>query len=368
MHRALAVLTAAAFLTLVVGVVASGHALVSLVPGAIFAVLATVGFEWVHRRRRRAVAAVYVVVQLLLGYAAFGASHAAVGALLLLVALVCQSVLLLPLPWVAVLVAVIPLMHVGMDWRDGVREGLGTLAAVVFAAVLMTLLVREQASRAELARAHRQLQEYAAQAERLAATQERNRVARDIHDGLGHALTVVQMQVKAARAVLERDPTRADAVLAKAQRQAEEALAEVRRSVSALREPRTLALLEALKGLAEETSAAGVPTTLDVSGPVRRLPPETEESLFRAAQEGLTNVRKHAQAARAELTLDYGQPDTVRLRVHDDGTGVDAGPGDGPGAGYGLLGVRERAAHLGGLMHLESAPGQGSTLTVEVPG
>src|SRR6185312_11919359 len=106
-----------------------------------------------------------------------------------------------------------------------------------------------------------QLRRYAAEVAELSATKERNRVARDIHDGLGHHLTVVQMQVQAARAVLPTDPTKADAVLDKAQRQATEALAEVRRSVAALREPRTLPPLpEALKGLAEETSAAGVPT------------------------------------------------------------------------------------------------------------
>jgi signal transduction histidine kinase len=363
--RALALLTAAAFLTLVAGVVASGHALVSLVPGAVFAVLATVGFDWVHNRRQLPWSFAYVMLQLLVGYAAFGASHAAVGALLLLVTLVCQSVLLLPLPWVAVLVAIIPLMHVGMAWREGIREGLGTLAAVVFGAVLMTLLVREEQARTDLGHAHEQLQQYAVQAERLAATQERNRVARDIHDGLGHALTVVQMQVKAARAVLEVDPARADAVLAKAQQQAEEALAEVRRSVSALREPRPVPLPDALTGLAEEMSAAGVPTSLEVSGSARRLPAETEESLFRAAQEGLTNVRKHAQATKAELTLDYSEPSAVRLEVRDNGSGHDPETNVN---GYGLLGVRERAAHLGGHMTVDSAPGEGSTLRVEVPG
>ena len=366
--RAVAALTAIAFLTLVVGVVASDGAPVSLLPGAAFVLFATVGFEWVHRRNRPALAAGYVVVQLVLGYAAFVLSHAATGAVLLLVVLVSQSVLLLPLPWVAVVVGVVPLMHIGMAWRDGVREGLGTLAAVVFTAVLTQLLVREQRARTELARAHEQLREYALQAERLAATQERNRVARDIHDGLGHALTVVQMQVKAARAVLGVDAAKADAVLAKAQRQAEGALAEIRRSVAALREPRSVPLPDAVRELADEMSAAGVPTSLEVSGQARGLPVEAEESLYRAAQEGLTNVRKHARASRVELTLDYSVPAAVRLEVRDNGTGHVAAPEAGTARGYGLLGVRERAANAGGLMSVESEPGQGSTLRVEVPG
>jgi signal transduction histidine kinase len=86
--------------------------------------------------------------------------------------------------------------------------------------------------------------------------------------------------------------------------------------------------------------------------------------VYRAAQEGLTNVRSHARAARAELTLDYTRPDLVSLTVHDDGVGIDTGTD----TGYGLLGIRERAAHAGGRMALESLPGTGTTLVVEVPG
>src|SRR5919112_1571497 len=171
-----------------------------------------------------------------------------------------------------------------MSWGDGLRNGMGTLAAAAFTAVVTELLRREQRARADLAEANTRLRGYAAQAEELATTQERNRVARDIHDGLGHHLTVVQMQVQAARAVLASDPDRADAVLAKAQQQATEALAEVRRSVAALREPRTAPpLADALKQLAEETTAAGVPATLEVAGTERPLPAEAEESLFRSA-------------------------------------------------------------------------------------
>jgi signal transduction histidine kinase len=371
--RALAVLTAGAFLTLVVGVTAAGLPAVSLLPAVAFALLATMGFEWVHRRRQPALAYGYVAVQLVLGFVVFAVSGAAAGATLLLVVLVSQSVLLLPLPAVAVVVALVPLVHVGMSWGEGLREGVGTLVAVAFAAVVTELLRREQRARGELSEAHGQLREYAMQAERLATAQERNRVARDIHDSLGHALTVVQMQIQAARAVMGTDVARADAVLAKAQRQAEEALDEVRRSVTTLREPRpAVPLPDALRALAEETSAAGVPTELGVSGQVRGLLAEAEESLYRAAQEGLTNVRKHAGASRVSLVLDYSQPATVRLEVRDNGTGLAAaGRADASQAGtpgFGLVGVRERAAHVGGRMSLESGCGQGSTLRVEVPG
>lgn len=365
MRPVLAALAVAAFATLAVDVAGGHRAAVALVPGGAFLLAATAGFAWVARRDLRWPRYAYTGVLLLLGVAVFVVSDASYGATLMLVVLVAQAAILLPLPAVAAVVAVVPLVHAGMTFSEGLREGLGLLTAAVFTAVLTRLLLREQASRAALAVAHRQLRAYAVQAERLAAAQERNRVARDIHDGLGHALTVVQMQIKAARAVFAAEPARADDLLAKAQDQAEEALREVRRSVGALREPRpAVPLPEALRALAEEASAAGVPTEVDVAGTARPLGAEAEESLFRAAQEGLTNVRKHAGATRAALLLDYSRPAAVRLEVRDDGAGA-AGP---PGPGFGLLGVRERAAHLGGTVTLESAPGRGATLRVEVPG
>jgi signal transduction histidine kinase len=356
-NRALAALTLAAYVTLVVGVTEAHHPAAALILGGAYTVAATAGFAWVQRQGRRAYSIAYVAAQLHLGFIVFITSGATVGSVLLLLILVSQCVVLLPLPWTLAVVAVVPFVHVGMEWRDGLREGLGTLAAAAFAAVLTHLIVREQ-------RAREQLRAYALQVERLAAAQERNRVARDIHDGLGHSLTVVQMQVKAARAVLRTDPAKADAVLAKAQQQAQEALAEVRRSVSSLREARpAVPLPEALHALAEETSAAGVPTRLEVSGAARPLEAGAEESLYRAAQEGLTNVRKHARASHASLLLDYTGGGEVRLEVRDDGVGNAA-----VGSGFGLLGVRERAAQAGGRMRIESALGQGCTLSVEVPG
>lgn len=370
MNRAIAVLTVGAFLALLIGVLAAGGPAEVVVLGAAFTLIGTAGFGWVARRGRRRWAVVYVVVQLPLAFVAATLDPGA-GATLLLVVLVCQCVLLLPLPATAVVIALVPFVHTGMPWAQAVREGFGTLVAVLFGAVVVEVLRRERAARAELAAAHERLRDHAAQAERLATAQERNRVARDIHDGLGHSLTVVQMQVKAARAVLPVDAAKADAVLVKAQAQAEEALAEVRRSVSALRGPRPAPpLVEGLRALAEETSAAGVPTRLSVTGAQRPLGEDAREALFRAAQEGLTNVRKHARATRADLVLDFADG-AVRLEVRDDGVGAcPDGPGTGGPAtgGFGLLGLRERAGRLGGSVRVSSAPGGGHAVRLEVPG
>jgi signal transduction histidine kinase len=362
--RALAALTAGAYLTVVLGGVGDAERLPAMGIGAVFALLSLLAFPPVLRRRHLALSLAYVAVQLPLAFLTF-VYDAGVGSTLLLVVLVSQAVVLrLPVPVIGVVVASTPFVHLGMPVHSLAREGLGTLISVLFGAVITELLLREQQTRRELAQAHQQLRDHAAQAERLATAQERNRVARDIHDGLGHSLTVVQMQVKAARAVLPADPAKADEVLAKAQEQAENALAEVRRSVGALREPRPVPPLPvALRALAEETSATGVPTRFAVSGDERELPEPARDALFRAAQEGLTNVRKHARATAAELVLEYADG-VVRVGVHDDGVGA-AEPR--PGA-FGLVGLRERAAHLDGRVELDSAPGEGSTLTMEVPG
>ncbi|MBU2666063.1 sensor histidine kinase [Actinoplanes bogorensis] len=351
MKRAMAAFTVAAFLTLLVDVGGGHREGIALLPGLVFTVAATLGFGAVERRTETLLRYAYVAGLVIAGFWVFHASAASVGSTLMLVVLVIQATLLLPPAAVAITVVLLPFFHAGMALSDGLREGLGLLAVGAFAAVVTTLLMREQQARAALAQAQLQV-------ERLAAFEERNRVARDIHDGLGHALTVVQMQIKAARAA----PDRAEEMLAKAQEQTENALREVRRSVGALREERPpVPLVESLRELA---ATAPAPTSVEVRGAERPLPPEAGESLFRAAQEGLTNVGKHAQARSATILVDYSHSSRVRLEVRDDGVGAT---GD-TGGGFGLIGLRERAAQLGGSLTLDTAPGAGATLRMEVPG
>jgi signal transduction histidine kinase len=131
-------------------------------------------------------------------------------------------------------------------------------------------------------------------------------------------------------------------------------------------------LPEALSRLAERWSeASNVAAHTTVTGTPRPLPPEVEATLFRVAQEALTNVRKHARANRAALTLSY-MHDRVALDTRDDGTGFDPGKtGDATGStragGFGLETMRERVERLGGTLSVESAPGEGTTLAVELP-
>jgi signal transduction histidine kinase len=174
-------------------------------------------------------------------------------------------------------------------------------------------------------------------------------------------------QLEAAQAVREADPARSGDALAKAQVLARDGLAEVRRSVAALRAApvESRPLPEAIGELAEECRAGGLVVDYQVVGAPRRLSLPAEAALFRAVQEALTNVRKHARASRVDLRLDYGAADRVLISVQDNGVGA-AAASEGEGR-FGLLGMRERLNLLGGAVRTTSAPGKGFRLEVELP-
>lgn len=288
-----------------------------------------------------------------------------------------HSILFLRWPGIAAVALTSVALHtVDVGWWHGwavvpvALPGFGV--AVLFTLAFTQITVSAERARgeverlaAELSEANGKLREYALQAEELAATRERNRVAREIHDSLGHCLTVVHVQLEAARATLGRDPAGALDALGKAQRLAQAGLQDIRRSVAALRVPplHDRSLADAVRQLASESHAAGLAVDVAVPGDARALSPQAALTLYRAAQEGLTNCRKHSQAASASVLLDFRSPECVRLIVRDPGVGA----GD-TAQGFGLLGLRERAQLLGGRLRVHTAPGRGFELEVEVPG
>jgi signal transduction histidine kinase len=329
---------------------------------ALVVLLGLLGFPMVEQRRSRWLTAAYFAIQLPLGAAIFGGS--VLGGTFLLLAIVAQSVRVLP-PWGTLLIgAPLPLLHLGMDWPAALREGGTFLVALIFLVGFSQAMTSVERARMQLDEANRKLRDYAAQSDELATARERNRIAREIHDGLGHYLTTIHMQIQAARGILATDRERADQTLAKAQQLSQEALGDVRRSVAALRVAPAdrLSLPAALAELADSAQAAGLPTKVTVVGDERPLDPLEEQALYRAAQEGLTNARKHAQASGATLTLDFGDANRVRLTVVDDGRGASNTDG-----GFGLIGLRERVQLVGGSLTLQTAPGAGLALIVEVP-
>jgi signal transduction histidine kinase len=190
----------------------------------------------------------------------------------------------------------------------------------------------------------------------LSAAAERNRLARDIHDSLGHHLTAVSIQLEKASAFAVRDGDVARQALADARVSVGRALEDVRASVGSLRaEPRRL--VDLLGGLATD----GV--VLRVEGEERGTDPATVTTLFRAAQEAVTNARRHGRAGEVTITVTFDAKGT-RLVVADDGRGFDAEAASG---GFGLVGLRERAALVGGTVRVDSEPGAGTRVAVSVP-
>lgn len=164
---------------------------------------------------------------------------------------------------------------------------------------------------------------------------------------------------------MESDPDHAREALEKAQLLTQEGSDAVRQSVAALRESplgkRTL--VDALAQLVQETRSGGLVVDFTVEGEPWQFDPRVELALYRAAQEGLTNVRKHARASQVDLLLRVNAGQEILMTVSDNGIGAVAGKQ----TGFGLLGIRERLEPLGGEMAVGSRPGQGFTLTISVP-
>ena len=207
-----------------------------------------------------------------------------------------------------------------------------------------------------------------AEQERQAAIlDERNRIAREIHDTIAQGLTGIAIQMEAAEDALRVSPEQAAPHIARAKQLARESLSEARRSLRALR-PQALAgndLPTALQHLAQQTmQGEGLQVDIAIQGEAYPLLPEDENDLLRIAQEALTNILKHAQATHADIILSF-LPSQVQLTITDKGRGFDAA--QDISSGFGLIGMKERTQRMGAELHIHSAPGQGTRILVTLP-
>jgi signal transduction histidine kinase/DNA-binding NarL/FixJ family response regulator len=235
---------------------------------------------------------------------------------------------------------------------------------------LITLFAKHAGIAIENARLYQRSRE-------LAITEERNRLAREIHDTLAQSLTGMVLQIEAVEDLLSDRPEQAREELRSLKQLARASLEEARRSVWGLRPPvlEEASLAEALERLLREESQAGAFSgRYTTAGRARPLTPAIEAGVYRIAQEALTNVRRHAQARVAVVQLRFEVGELV-LIVQDDGRGIDPERDQGTGnreqgergAGFGLTSMQERARLLGGSMRLESEPGRGTRVQVHVP-
>jgi signal transduction histidine kinase len=252
--------------------------------------------------------------------------------------------------------------------------------ALFWAAALLTSLLAGNLQRAlqqsraqaeELRALSEQLEaRVAEQTEQIIATEresatlaERTRLSREIHDTLAQGFTSIVVQLGAARRALDAEPIAANEHIALAERMARESLAEARRSVWNLRAPALERgdLGDALRGLSERQAGIGATSTFQQHGSPWPLPPDLEGAFLRVAQEALSNVEKHAQATHVAMHLHY-LPNSVRLTIHDNGLGFDQEAlaisiPSGPWSSFGLAGMRERLAALGGTLELRNDNG-----------
>jgi NarL family two-component system sensor histidine kinase LiaS len=213
-----------------------------------------------------------------------------------------------------------------------------------------------------------QLRELLETRQALAAVEERNRLARDLHDAAKQQLFAISLQLGAARSRLSSDPGQAERHLAEAEELAGQVRQELTALIGALRPPALdgQGLAAAVRAHAAAwTRQTGLTADVRVRGE-RPSPLPVEQALFRVAQEALANVARHAQAQTVDVQLAWDQaPSRVRLIVADDGRGFD--PAATNGSGYGLRSMRERLVPLGGGLEVRSAPGQGTVLEAWVP-
>lgn len=217
----------------------------------------------------------------------------------------------------------------------------------------------------ELENAHAALQEYAGKARKLAVSEERARMSGEMHDTVGHYLTVVNVQLEAAIKLMDSRSGKAREQVTKAKDLASEALSEVRRSVRALKplavEERQV--VDALSALARDFEDAGPDVSFTVEGKEYGLSADAELTLYRALQESLTNTLKHSGARRIYCVLTFKE-ESVMLTVTDDGAGASE---DVSELGFGLAALRGRVEAMGGALNAGNYPEGGFAVEVEIP-
>jgi signal transduction histidine kinase len=224
---------------------------------------------------------------------------------------------------------------------------------------------RELEARAERLERERETQS------REAVIEERRRIAREMHDVVAHNVSVMVVQAGAARRIIKSKPDQAHAALSSIETTGRQALSEMRRLTGVLRRGEESYKtpqpgLVYLENLIEQTREAGLPVEVTIEGQPYELPQGADLSAFRIVQEALTNSLKHAGPSQASVCIKYS-PNKLELRVTDNGRGAAERLANGPVAGHGLVGMRERVAMFGGELKSGPLPGGGYEVQATLP-
>ena len=262
-----------------------------------------------------------------------------------------------------------------LGWREGILSGAVYASGYYFFGAFATATAQSEAARhrsqdllVELESANEQLREHAAQAEELAAVQERNRLARELHDSVTQTIFSMTLTAESSRILLKRDPNQVEPQLDRLNELAQGALEEMRTLILELRSAAVAqdGLIPALhKHVDSLKQRDGLVVELNIHGD-SSIGSEQEEGLFRIVQESLNNVSKHARVDKALVTLQQTNGRVV-LAVEDQGVGFDVSEVPLGEEHMGLTSIRERTEMLKGNLKVESSPGKGTRITVDIP-
>ncbi|MCJ7518505.1 MAG: sensor histidine kinase, partial [Anaerolineaceae bacterium] len=226
------------------------------------------------------------------------------------------------------------------------------------------LVMLQRSQHEQLIEANQKLREYALASEKLAQTQERNRLARELHDTLAHTLSSSSVQLEAIKALFDRDPAEAKKMLSKTLENTKNGLAETRRALIDLRssELEAYGLTQAIKNvISSAADRAGFNAEFHLEKELDMLPEDITHCLYRCAQEAMENTLQHANAKKVSVNLK-AEGDDVIMSIHDNGKGFD--PQEPDKEHLGIRGMRERVEILGGTLVIESAKKLGTEIKV----
>jgi signal transduction histidine kinase len=350
---------------------------VIVLAGISYVLLGIYGFSIISQLQNHTIHLIYFALQIFLCGLIVYLSKGIGVSVLVLFPLVGQTVMILQPRTMIAVNAVIALMYIStlaffsQDWTRLWNSVPWYLAGQLFLIIFLQTSLEEEKAHAsnlrllnDLAEANSNLKEYANQVEILTITRERNRIAREIHDGVGHYLTVIHMQIQAALAVMNTKPERSRETLERAAIQAKEALMEIRNSVAILREipEDTETLEEKIGRLLKQLGDSTIETHYNQIGDLITMPAQYEHTIYRSIQEGVQNCLKHAQASHLWIELDTSDCHRVKLSIRDDGKGSQENSN-----GFGLTSLAERVRIQQGQFSAGNHPDGGFYLTVEVP-
>lgn len=256
----------------------------------------------------------------------------------------------------------VPINRIGAVW---VGFFLVFGLVILFLHLLVDAALKERQGQEQLAAANARLRQYALRVEELATVQERNRIARDIHDSLGHSLTVFGIHLEAALRLLRSDPAKAETLLLEIKQLNSKTLQEVRQSVTALRSDplQERSLSDAIAALSEEFQRSTGILPASIMQLKHPLSHELNVAIYRIVQESLTNIRKYAAATKVSIAIVQSATH-LQVTVEDNGKGFELCQNT---TGFGLQGMQERTLALAGRLEIVTAPDRGCCINVMFP-